>query len=244
MFIDETLAVQQNSCNVGFVESDGNTTGNRTFRDNLYMCGSVPPCDGGGSCTVTSVREFLVDLARNEVPAGVVASEEALGGRGIPHDVRPASSKKAFRADMGSRVGRFNAVNTGFQAIEKAGIVHVRGVDEPIGVGATLESYVSVRNGSGIPVIEAVLKRVVGAVRGRELQGFVGTGSFPGPECPLDRPVNLPEGPTPLIALLDQIIRQVPGLVWLVTYEPGLPNNNLKVGLLCPDGASVKVTVY
>lgn len=42
---------------------------------------------------------------------------------------------------------------------------------------------------------------------------------------------------------LDQIVTQVPGLVWVVTYDPGSPGEDVKVGLLCPDGYFGRTTV-
>jgi hypothetical protein len=61
MFMDESFTTPQNSCNVSFIQGDGNTTSSGTFRDNFYMCGSVPACSGSGSCTTVRNQTWKAD---------------------------------------------------------------------------------------------------------------------------------------------------------------------------------------
>jgi hypothetical protein len=95
-----------------------------------------------------------------------------------------------------------------------------------------------------VPARDAVFTHVVRAIAGRDPQGILGSGRFPGPECPLTGPVQLPQGASTVVAFLDEITRQVPGLVWLVTYDEDEPNDGLEVGFVCPDGATLKLSVF
>jgi len=61
MFMDETFSTVENSCRVGFVEGDGYTTSAGTFRDNFFMCGPVPLCDGGGTCKTVRSQSWKAD---------------------------------------------------------------------------------------------------------------------------------------------------------------------------------------
>jgi hypothetical protein len=88
-----------------------------------------------------------------------------------------------------------------------------------------------------VPVQAAVALRAVAALTGQDAQGIVGSGITPGPECEFDRPVRVPGGPMPFTVLLDSIVRQVPGLAWIVLYDADAPARGLKVGLLCRTGA-------
>ena len=85
-------------------------------------------------------------------------------------------------------------------------------------------------------------------MRGFEPQALLGSGGTlsPGSECPIDRRVDLPGGSMTAIALLDQIVRQVPGVVWVVTYrkEPASASLQVNVGLLCWNGWHAKITVF
>lgn len=67
---------------------------------------------------------------------------------------------------------------------------------------------------------------------------------MPGPGCPLNEPIKPTEGSTTLIGALDKVVEQVPGLAWIVIYDRNLPLQSLQIGLLCPDGATITMTVY
>lgn len=62
MTVQEGMHTVQNTCGIS-LNMGGNkpTTASGTFRDNFYMCGSVPKCDNLGSCTVVINQSFVVD---------------------------------------------------------------------------------------------------------------------------------------------------------------------------------------
>jgi hypothetical protein len=86
-----------------------------------------------------------------------------------------------------------------------------------------------------------MFKGVLGAVRGREPQGWLGGGLRPSPECSLDRPIQLPDGSVTVIQVLDEVVRQVPGLVWFVSYQPEAADGDVRFGLICSNGMRVDV---
>lgn len=169
---------------------------------------------GQGSET-GSPRQAAADLARRGVPGGIVARERDLDGAKSPYQAHT--------------VGPF---------------VHIRSSQEPERVALSLGRDVYIERDLVLPAQDAVFTHVVRAIAGREPQGILGSGRFPGPECPLTRPVQLPQGGSTVVGFLDEITRQVPGLVWLVTYDEDEPNDGLTVGFVCADGATVKLSVF
>ena len=77
-----------------------------------------------------------------------------------------------------------------------------------------------------------------------EVRGIIGSGGpLPGPESLLGRRIRLDRGRRSAISILDDVVRQVPGLVWFATYNRGLPSQDLKVGLMERDGTRVALGV-
>jgi hypothetical protein len=191
-----------------------------------------------------SLRAYGMRLAHNAVPAGIVAAHEAL----IFADVRPAVAKRraeepGFNDDLESNLSRFNAAQGQFRAVRTEGVVHIRGAEEPSEVATALEGRTS-EDATDTMAMQAVLHQVTRAMGGMPVGGIIGVGPLPEPGCPVDKPVRIPAGTTAIDAL-DQIVRQVPGLVWVVSYSPGSAGSGLtlKVGLMCADGYVGTVTV-
>jgi hypothetical protein len=61
MFADESFTGGENTCGVSFVQGDGNTFANGTFRDNLYMAGNPAACQGNGTCIAVKNQSWKVD---------------------------------------------------------------------------------------------------------------------------------------------------------------------------------------
>jgi hypothetical protein len=193
----------------------------------------------------TSPRELADDLARQGVPGGIVVLNSELADVSSLSSRRaPADALQSPDAGVSARVNQFNAVGSHYHATSGDGFVHVRSVREPDDLRLVLERDVHVDESSELSARDAVFMRVVKALSGKEPQAIIGTGGFPGPECPLGRPVHVPAGWTSVTRMLDDIVKQVPGLVWLVTYDFDAPDYGLEVGLLCGGGAAVRITVF
>jgi hypothetical protein len=199
-----------------------------------------------------NLREFGMRLARSAVPAGIVASDRALRQLGGgPAVASQATEEAAFKRDLTSQLARFNAARGLFRATRTDGIVRIRAAEEPADVMTALErrTYDAVVD---VPALAAVLHHVTWAMSGSQPTGIMGVGAEPEPDCPMQTPVRIPAA-TSAIEALDQIVRQVPGLVWVVTYDSesqGRPmrvgqtgaasgdvfRRTLTVGLMCADG--------
>lgn len=194
-------------------------------------------------------RVFAIALAQNEVPAGIVIPAEFLrGGKGMPHPEITTARQAAFRVDLLARVDLFNADKGAFRASRgESGVVHIRSVEEPIEVTRALEHESEIELASG-PAIGVVFRTGVTAIRGYAPEGLLGSGgpSTPEPECPLDRRVELPKGRMTAMGVLDAIVRQVPGMAWVVTYRrvPASPSLEMKLGLLCSNGRYLTISVF
>lgn len=193
--------------------------------------------------SAVSPRQFAADLARLGVPGGIVVAQREIGHASPSSQSAPGDTSQK-RAAAVAAVNGFNAVGSGFRATEADGFVHVRSETEPPDLRLALDRQVRVDGSPGLPAQDAVFLRVVKALSGKEPAGIIGTGTFPGPECPLRRPVRLSAGSTSATRMLDEIVKQVPGLMWFVTYDTEAPHYGLQVGLLCGDGSTVGITVF
>ncbi len=181
-------------------------------------------------------RAFAIVLAQHGVPCGVVAPEVDLAWRpGDPRREATFEIEAPFGRGLPSTLERFNVRNGVFQATQVAGLVHLRSSDEPLEVTAMLEREAPLDADIDAPA-GAILPQVAAAVRGGEVRGIIGTGPRPGPESLLGRRIRLDRGRRSAISILDDVVRQVPGLVWFATYNRGLPSQDLKVGLMERDG--------
>jgi hypothetical protein len=61
MSMKETFTTPTNTCQVSFVAGDQPTGSSGQFRDQFFMCGPVPVCDGGGSCQTVRSQTWKAD---------------------------------------------------------------------------------------------------------------------------------------------------------------------------------------
>jgi hypothetical protein len=189
------------------------------------------------------VHELGVALAARGVPAGLMVPVEAQEATDEypPPSVQAAARARALFAtgELPAVLSRFNASSGSLRATNENGVVRVRSLEEPHDVRAALERRVYVEEADDVPVMEAIFTRVLGLLAGREPQGLVGSiVTRPGdePACPPARRVRL-GGEDSVIGTLDNIVRQVPGLVWRLTYDPAAPLESLRIGIICADGS-------
>jgi hypothetical protein len=191
----------------------------------------------------STLRDLARRLASNGTPAGVVVPEGVLGRLAVD-DGPPGATNRPLKLWDPAGLALFNQRNVALSAKEANGVIHVRGADEPRTIQDLLETPIVVDEANGITVIDSIFRRVVGAMRGHEPDALMGTGIMPSRECPVDATVTVPGGSTTPIELLDAIVRQTPGIVWLVTYRPESPTETVKVGLLCADGWTLTMEVF
>jgi hypothetical protein len=193
----------------------------------------------------TDPETYAIALARHEVAGGLVAPRSvSLRGLVFPRPAATPAAKVAFKEALGRSIDLFNASGGSFRASEDDGVVRLRSRDEPLEATNALKRTVHVER-AGVTAFALLRGRVIAALRGAEpSEGFAFAGLMPGPDCLLGGSVRLTEGDHTATDLLDEIVRQVPGLVWCVTYSPGRLDRTLKVGLMSTDGATVSVDVY
>jgi hypothetical protein len=204
----------------------------------LLLAGSAT-----GAPQPTHPRTYALTLARSGVPVVLVVPKEFFSPGGMTLAEIDQITRSGFGDSLRSSLALFNAASGRFQATEKDGVVHVRELDQPAEVTSSLERTGELEAVVGLPVLAAMLRRVVPAMRGYALEGLIGSGGLltPGPECPIDRRVDLAGGVMTASALLDEIVRQAPGLVVAVTYRRPTthPGFQVNVGVLCPSGSSM-----
>jgi hypothetical protein len=90
--------------------------------------------------------------------------------------------------------------------------------------------------------ISAALVEVVGSlINQRSVSGVLGSGSTPGPGCPVGAPVKVTAGQATPTEALDSLVSQVPGLSWFVLYDSTRVDEPIQAGIWCQDGMYFRV---
>ncbi|MEW6322493.1 MAG: hypothetical protein AB1635_15570 [Acidobacteriota bacterium] len=195
-----------------------------------------------GQQAAENVRDFSVRLAANGVPAGVVVRESELVATGNSPAADP-KGKTAFLADLPQLISEFNASNRSVRAVSTSSVIHVESTRLPDAAKQLLSREVFIDRGLRVPAGDAIFKTLMGLVRGSAVTAIAGTGLMPGPSCRLQDVVHLPRGTYTVSGYLDRVVTQLPGLVWLVTFEAEQPSSALKVGVVCPGGESLRMRI-
>ena len=184
-----------------------------------------------------SPTEFARQLASVHVPMGMVVPVTEVVGRQRDLGALTEGSPKSLSAvELRSSIQRFNALKGRFRASQRGDVVHVRSVEEPAEVTTLLDRSTKLDGGVEVPAMLAIYQHVVSAMTGKEQpEGYAWSGALPSPACPINQKVHLPSGLT-AEGVLDQVVSQVPGLIWVLTYNPQLKDNTMAVGLMCADG--------
>jgi hypothetical protein len=195
--------------------------------------------------TEPNPRELVLSLLRNGVPTGIVVPGEVLrSARQVERSEAPGAHAPW---QLNAALDHFNSGHGRFRASNDTGVVHLRDSELPGDVAAVLERSAPIGRSLRIPVLGAVFRQGVMAMGGYEPQSIIGSGADvkPTAECPLLAPVDVEQGPTTPTELFDSLVRQVPGIAWVVTYER-MPDSslNLRVGLMCSDGKHLTIAVH
>jgi len=195
-----------------------------------------------GGAQPESLKSVVVGLANAGVPAGIVAAEDAVH-RGDGTSGFSSKEPEALRPVLRARVAAL-AVPLSTELV--GGVWHLKAEDAPAALLARLNR--STRLTADVDgTVASVLYRVVSqALLQRDIGGVLGTGLFSN-ACRLDQPIRMKVGEYSVEALLDEVVKQAPGLVWFVSY-PGPArateaSNRLTFGIVCPGGENVKVTL-
>jgi len=189
--------------------------------------------------------ELAAELARHGVAGGAVVPASDFSGWVPPRAVPSAEEKEAFRDGLPAVAEAFAEARSEYSVTLMDSVVHVRSAREPAAVQVVLDGIAVVPDVESISVRDALYKLVLGAMTGQEpTGGIVGTGRQPVEACSLDRLIRVSGGSMSPARLLDQIVGQLSGVVWVVTYDEERPNNDLKVGFICRGGARTTLTVF
>jgi hypothetical protein len=171
--------------------------------------------------------ELATVLAQRKVPTGVLVPEALW---------KPTIRVSPPSIAIPVLLRELNARNPSVEAIDVAGVIRVasRRIPPPLEEVLERERYLDA------PVRETTVRAVFfvagDLLRGTHSTGVLGSGPEPGPECPANQQVDIPAGPTTVLAILDAVVRQRPGAVWLITYDEAAPLASLGAGLVCADG--------
>ena len=197
------------------------------------------PAIGDITRQIDHPRTFAVGLARSGLSIGMVV-EKGLLSDGKPS---PVTDPNVLQGEtLQAAMARFNRSTPDVRASEHSGVVRIQSANLPPAIQAELNRAVYVPPVEGVLVWEAVFVKALGLLAGREPQGFAGTGIGEGAACGLDRRIRL-GGEATVTETLDAVVRQAPGLIWVITYSDDNPLQTMEIGVLCPDGRGQLATV-
>jgi hypothetical protein len=165
--------------------------------------------------------DVAADLARQRVTAGVVMCWPEDHEGQVPGDLLP---------DHGPDKTACDELNVSLFQRREGGVLHVRTTREPGRVTELLNRSIDLEAATDVQAIDAVMRVILNAVRGN---GSSGAHSSSGVRS---TPVSIRGGRTTLMEALDDVVRQVPGLVWLATFAPHDGGSNFQIILLGPPG--------
>jgi hypothetical protein len=165
--------------------------------------------------------DVAADFARQMVTAGVVMC--------WPHD-HEGHVPADFLPDHGPDKAACDELNASLFQRREGGVLHVRTTREPRRVTELLNRSIDLEAASDVQAIDAVMRVILNAVRGN---GSSGAHSSSGVGA---TPVTIRGGRTTFMEALDDVVRQVPGLVWFVTFAPHDDGSDFWIILLGPPG--------
>jgi hypothetical protein len=115
----------------------------------------------------------------------------------------------------------------GYRGSTRGGVPHVRTVGQPPRVTEILTRRIELDAASDVPAVEAIGSRIRNAVRGSGSDGLRGSDDSSG----ASQPVTIRGGSTTVRQALDDVVRQVPGLVWYLTFPPNHNSSYVIIGL-------------
>jgi hypothetical protein len=180
-------------------------------------------------------RDMAILLASRQVPAGVVAPTVIMSV-GPPPPPSPAGETDD------ALLARFTGSLPSFDAVRDGAIVHILPKDLPPRIRERLDQRLNLDSTRDTTAVGMVV-RFADTLRGRISPGAVAGGGLPGPKCPLANTVHISDTPLSVQQALDQVVKQVPGLVWVVTYDSAVPDLDFALGLMCGGGETVLVEV-
>jgi len=180
-------------------------------------------------------RDVAMLMASRQMPAGVIAPTVVMSVGPPPPPSPPSETDDGL-------VARFTASLPSFDAVRDGTVVHVLPKDLPPRIRARLDQKLNLDSMSDTSAVGMVI-RFADSLRGRISPNALAGGGLPGPKCPLANTVHLPDTALSTQQALDEVVKQVPGLVWVVTYDAAVPDLDFALGLMCGGGETVLVEV-
>jgi hypothetical protein len=176
------------------------------------------------------VYELAQALLERGLPVGIVVSERAL------QPVYPPDQRTSAAAMVEDLLADFNARHPLMQAVQRNGVVRIASRNVPAVVREALSRPRHLPQPVTAGGINVMFYTVAAMLRGSRTNGIVGVGPLPGPECGVDGEVRLRAGATTVAEIGDEVVRQLSGTGWLITFNEARPATGLQVGILCADG--------
>jgi len=199
------------------------------------------------SCYATDdplgTRAFALLCAKHGVPVGIVAPPTPIAWPPLASSAAPQFLHDApYSAGLAETLAEFNRRNSFCRATQVGRVVHLRATDEPPVVTSALAAVATFDSDAQGPA-HSFLALAATAIHGGESQGYIGSGPMPSGDSALAKRVLLPKGTYSAVGLLDEVVRQAPGLIWFISYYAPDAEPHLWVGLMDSRGGSVRMSL-
>ncbi|MEZ5317602.1 MAG: hypothetical protein R2752_23800 [Vicinamibacterales bacterium] len=195
----------------------------------------VPSLMQGASAT--SVLGLPGALAARGIPAGVVISADVLR--------QPAAEipQMSEEGTLDAALSRFDEAHPGYRSVHAGGVVLVEQLPVPPVVAELLSRRHTVHY-QAVPALELLLAvgDLLAKVPGSAGGGIAGTGPPVG-NCPLNTPITVHIDAPTTRQILDAMVEQAKGLVWLMIHDLDARQDGLQLGFMCPNGVLYRFTV-
>jgi hypothetical protein len=206
----------------------------------VALCACVsPPIRGEAQQARADARplralDVTARLARDGVTAGVVMCRDLPSTTDEEHSADRAEARPADLVEPAGAPAQAtcDALNASLFERHEGGVLHLRTTGEPQRVTDLLNRPIHLEAEYGVPAIDAVLTRIVNAVRSNDsavIRRSTGATGYL---------VTLRGGPTTVMEALDEVVRQAPGLVWFMHFSSRDGDGPLGIGLIGPHGGS------
>lgn len=181
-----------------------------------------------------------------QAPADLVRRAQVLLGAGVPlslvverQDLAPTGGEMHGN-DPGTALEPLQSEGGAWE-VSRGPAVHIARRERPHEVDEALAATV-LTDGQPLSVGRAIFILPRLALNG-ELHGVVG-GGVPSEACQLDREVHMDSRARTLRQFLDAVVRQAPGVGWVLVWDRESPRDTLSLGVVCADGSLSVLGVY
>jgi hypothetical protein len=133
-------------------------------------------------------------------------------------------------------LAKFNKRHPSMHVFQRDGVVRVQQRVLPSSIEAVLARRHNLTQPVTATGVNLIFYTVGEIVWGKQTKGLVGGGLEPGSGCTATQWVQVRSGSATVSDIGDEVVRQLHGTGWLLTFDETMPETSIALGLVCADG--------